>query len=205
MIPERKLFANVIMFCGIHHLLLTRIQISDTGRFGPLASFLCRLRSIGETQNQPSIVVGEDVFRVVTLLNFHQQLLKGCINCILSSHMGKYLYIHVEFKRIEHLKDFESVIGFLGDMKIVALAVSSHEQTQLNCVCYFLIYCGFSLFWKDPFSRLFRFWLNFGFQPILLKRCIDLLKMLPALKGLLYQSLKKKDCHQFPLMGLLGN
>ena len=106
--------ANVIRFCGIHHLLLTRIQMSDTGCLDPLVSFLCRLRSMDETQDHPSIVVGDDVFRVVTLLNFHQLLLKGCINCILSSHMGKYLYIHVEFKRIDHLKDFESVIGFWG-------------------------------------------------------------------------------------------
>ena len=142
---------------------------------------------------------------IIYLLNFHQQLLKGCINCILSSHMGKYLYIHVEFKRIDHLKDFESVIGFLGDMKIVALAVSSHEQTQLNCVCCFLIYCGLSLFRKDPFSRLFRLWLNFGFQPILLKRCIDFAQNATCIKGLTLSKLKKKDCHQFPLMGLLGN
>ena len=107
-----------------------------------------------DTQDHSSIVVGEDVFCVVTLLIFHQLYLKGCINCILSSHMSKYLYIHVEFKRIDYLKYFESVIGLFGNVKIVALAINSHEKTQLNLLCCFLIYCGFSLFLKDSFYQI---------------------------------------------------
>ena len=77
----------------------------------------------------------------------------------------------------------------LGVVKIVALSISSHELNKIESGVF--LYCRFSLFLKNPFSRLIE--LNLCLQNTMgVKAAIAMIRSISIFYGILEYSISSK-------------